>query len=115
MTSDTYFQSAIDGIRSGNLPAGYIDAMKRDREERRAFWSSEYGRKELKRLLAGSGVFSAVDSEWTEEMKGRRNQIVELLDDMGLLDEANLDRLLAYMLSLPAVPEWVEEELKNGR
>ena len=114
MTTDLYFRDAFRRMSIGELPASWLESLRKDRSERRAFWSSGYGRRELARLVAESGVFSSVDSDWTDEMKGKRNQIVELLDDMGMLDEANLERLLAYMLTLPEVPDWVAEEMENG-
>lgn len=92
----------------------WLDGIRGVRESRRAIWDSAFGRKELSRLIKEGGVMSRIEDPADAAAIGRRNAIVDLLDDMGLLDEANMERLVGYMLTLPVVPEWVGEEKKNG-
>ena len=43
---------------------------------------------------------------------GRHNMMVDMLDNMGLLDRANMESVVEYMLSLPLIPEGAEAEEK---
>ena len=105
MTSDNFFSD----LRKGYTPEE-IKAFKEVRKNRRELYSSDFGVKELTRIIKHSGVFSRIENVEDVEYIGRRNQVVDLLDDMGLLDESNLERLVRYMLSLPLMPEWMGEE-----
>lgn len=107
MTTDSFFRDLIrkQGLR--DIPS--LDSFKARREAIRQVYSTELGRKELTRLLIGASVFTHLDATDTEEI-ARHNMIVDLMDDMGLLDEANMERLVGYMLTLPVMPDWVAKE-----
>ena len=108
MTTNHFFRDLLQkaGVIKGTPTVGEIRAR---REAIRSVYSTELGRKELTRLLLGGSVFTHLDASDTEEI-ARHNMMVDLMDDMGLLDEANMERLVGYMLTLPVIPDWVAKE-----
>lgn len=75
----------------------------------RDVYSSKNGRAELKRLIVDSKLFEAIDPESADTEIGIRNYAIKKLEDMGFLDERNIDRLIDSMFSLPHVGYEIEE------
>ena len=110
MTSDSYFRDAREKMLSG-VP-GYetkLRAIAEERKRTRSGYNTENGIKELARQCKGAGLFTKLDPE-NVLLIGRHNMMVDILDDMGLLDEANIESIIGYMLSLPVIPGGEREE-----
>ena len=104
MTGSSFFRDARARMMSG-VPE-YADLLKNireERKERRAAFISERGIKELAHICVKAGVFSQLDEKDPASI-GAHNLVVDMLDDMGLLDEANMESIIGYMLSLPLIP-----------
>lgn len=104
MTGNSFFRDARARMLSG-VPE-YADLLKNireERKERRAAFISERGIKELAHICVKAGVFSQLDEKDPASI-GAHNLVVDMLDDMGLLDEANMESIIGYMLSLPLIP-----------
>lgn len=110
MTSDSYFLDAREKMLSG-VP-GFETKLKdiaAERKRIRSVYSSENGIKELARQCIGAGLFTKLDPD-NALLIGRHNMMVDILDDMGLLDEANMESVIGFMLTLPVIPESVAKE-----
>ena len=110
MTGNGFFRDARAKMMSG-VPeyADLLKNIKEGRKERRAAFISEKGIKELAHICIKAGVFSQLDEKDPASI-GAHNFVVDMLDDMGLLDEANMESIIGYMLSLPLIPgEGVKE------
>ena len=106
MTNDSFFQNVL---ASGGLEA--IDELRRERKAHRNVWATPDGTRELAWMIAEGSLFTKLDPADPMEI-GRHNMMVDMLDNMGLLDRANMESIVAYMLSLPLIPEGVEAEEK---
>ena len=103
MTTESFYRDMQKKIESGALPSDYLERFAQERIERRAIYGSPRGIRELAHLISYSGVLSKVDASDPVSI-GAHNLCIDMLDDMGLLDEANLEELVRFMLSSPAVP-----------
>ena len=104
MTADTFIEDLREKMLAG-VP-GYEDAIRKLREDRiriRSVYATENGIRELARQCKGAGLFTKLDPS-DPLLIGRHNMMVDILDDMGCLDEANLESIVEYMLSLPVMP-----------
>lgn len=84
------------------------------RKQKRKIYDSEEGREELAELIVKSGVFSSLDPE-NKAAIGAHNLAIGILDRLGFFDQANLPRLIGYMLTLPIFPEleWMAEGVEG--
>lgn len=106
MTNDSFFQNVL---ASGGPEA--IDELRRERRAHRSVWASPEGIRELSWMIAEGSLFTKLDPADPMEI-GRHNMMVDMLDNMGLLDRANMESVVEYMLSLPLIPEGVKAEEK---
>ena len=110
MTTREYFRDLRRRMLSGDPE--YADALKKEKEKRRgirAVYASEIGIKELARQCVGAGLFTKLDPDDPMSI-GRHNMMVDILDDMGCLDEQNMESVVEFMLSLPLIPEGEDKE-----
>jgi hypothetical protein len=91
------------------LAAGKLDDLRQMREETRAVYGTELGRRELKDMVKSTFVFDRLSETDTGETHGARNYGVFLLEKMGFLDEENVERLVDYMFTLPVIGTDVRE------
>lgn len=103
MTSNTFFEDLRARMEAGLMPSDSLELLKASRTARRGIFASENGMKELARLIVYSGVLSKVDAGDPVSI-GAHNMMVDMLDDMGLLDEANMESLVGFMLGTPVIP-----------
>ena len=74
--------------------------LRTERERARLGYESAEAREQFKRLLVNAKLFSKVQ---TEEDKARRNFAIEILEDLGFLDEGNIESVLDFLFTLPLV------------
>lgn len=63
--------------------------------------TTEEGLEALADIVRSSGFFDVIENP---EQQANRNFVVRMMEDMGLLDECNLQKILAYMLDLEVFP-----------
>lgn len=95
-------------------PIEYIDRIyanglehqtKIERTNLRGMYKGEDRPEYLKRLIVNAGFFSKIAPEDTSAI-ATRNFIIDIMDDMGFLDEENLIRIVEFMLyELPVLPD----------
>ena len=110
MTANTYFEDIRAKMIAG-VP-GHETELRDIAEERkriRSVYCTKQGIEELARQCKGAGLFTKLDPN-DPLLIGRHNMMVDILDDMGLLDEVNLPSILEYMLSLPIIPGVKDKE-----
>ena len=77
------------------------DKVTDRRLRHRAPYRTEEGLEALSDIVRSSGFFDVIESP---EQQANRNFVVRMMEDMGLLDERNLQKILAYMLDLEVFP-----------
>ena len=104
MTTEDFFR---DVERAGGIDA--LEELRLSRLMHRAVYSTDAGVRELASLAVRAGLFTKLDPSDPMAI-GRHNMMVDIFDDMGLLDERNMESVVAYMLTLPAMPDAVAKE-----
>lgn len=79
-----------------------------ERERTRLAYKTDEAREQFVRLLVNAKVFSRIESE---EDRARHNLGIELLEDLGFLDEENIKRVIDFLFTLPLVGDREEEEI----
>lgn len=79
-----------------------------ERERARLGYKGKEAREQFKRLLVNAKLFSRIQ---TEEDKARRNLGIEILEDLGFLDEGNIESVIDFLFTLPLVGSKEEEEI----
>ncbi len=79
-----------------------------ERERTRLAYKTDEAREQFTRLLVNAKVFSKIGSE---EDRARHNFGIELLEDLGFLDEENIKRVIDFLFTLPLVGDREEEEI----
>lgn len=74
---------------------------------RHAYGKDEISRWAFARLLESGGIFKRID---TEEQKAAHNATVTLLENMGMTQGVNYDRLAGLMFSLTIPDEAIDPE-----
>lgn len=104
MTTDSFFDDARKKEAAG-IPEfrDFMERLKASRIMYRGTFKGDGGIRILARMCFDANVFGIIDPSDPEAI-GRRNMVIDLFDNMGLLDEANMESIIRYMLSLPVVP-----------
>ena len=79
-----------------------------ERERTRLAYKTDEAREQFVRLLVNAKVFSRIESE---EDRARHNLGIELLEDLGFLDEENIKRVIDFLFTLPLVGDREGEEI----
>ena len=103
MISNAYVEALYAGLEKDR-----VKVIER-RRQKRAFYKSDAGIETICDLIKSSGLFSVVDPE-DAVSAGTRNFVIGMLDEIGLFDEANLEKTVKYILSLPVFPEREDKE-----
>lgn len=93
-----------------DLEDRYLEAsldLKKERQRARLGYDTHNSKEQFKRLLVNAKVFSKVR---TDEDVARRNFAIEMLDDLGFLDEGNIERIVDFLFTLPLVGSERDEE-----
>ena len=95
--------------------AGIYSLPKRQREdiiakriELRNLYSSAAGIRQLCDIVRSGHVLSQIGSD--PDSVVQHDFAISMLDGIGLFDEANLESIIRYLLSLPVFPKRVQEE-----
>lgn len=80
-----------------------LEALADSRRKIRSVYGTEEGISMLSDMAIGLGLFDRIDPEDSEAIT-RRNVIIDLLDSMGMLDEAHIRDIIAFMISGPVIP-----------
>lgn len=81
--------------------------MRREREERRVFYCSPLGRKEIERMVVECSLFSTIEPG-DDAALARRNYLLELLLELGVLNDENIPNIVDSLLRLDYKEEEVE-------
>ena len=92
-----------------------LDRQQRERLEDRRYrlrslYCTEVGKTQLMDLIRGSKALSKLDENDKCEL-GAHNLVIDLLEDLGLLDEGFILHVLDVLKASPAVPVTVGEPI----
>ena len=94
-----------------------LSALSERRRDLRRVYSSPEGRRLLADIIRSGHIFTQTDPE-DADASSKRNYALSMLEDAGLIDEASIDMIAGYMLTLPVLPEAVADAIEgegNGR
>lgn len=97
---------------------GELKSLNKEQRERledrryrlRSLYCSEVGKAQLMDLIRGSKALSKIDEGDNCEL-GAHNLVIDLLEDLGLLDEGFILHVLDVLKASPAVPVTVGEPI----
>lgn len=76
--------------------------LENERSRTRLAYKEKEAREQFKRILVNAKLFERIT---TEEEKATRNFAIEILQDLGFLDSANISRVIDFLFTLPLLGE----------
>ena len=100
-------------VSKAKADPGWIARQSERRKARRAMFSSAEGRRMLADIIRSGHILEQTQPE-DRDAASKRNFAIAMLDDLGLLDEASIDAIAGFLLTLPVMPEAVADAIEEG-